>query len=98
MCFNMETFCMIIVAVSGIGVGNERGQGGAEVKQMYTLGLGHQIWTQNGSDWPQMGQIRDFFRSDFNTFWRFDWPQMKQIRDFFRSDFSTFWRCSAKMY
>ena len=26
--------------------------------------LGHQIGTQNYSDWPQMGQIRDFFRSD----------------------------------
>ena len=24
---------------------------------------------QNGSDWPQMGQIRDFFRSDLSTFW-----------------------------
>ena len=22
------------------------------------------------SDWPQLGQIRDFFRSDFSTFWR----------------------------
>ena len=32
--------------------------------------LGHQIWTQNGSDWPQIRQIRDFFRSDFSTFWR----------------------------
>ena len=21
------------------------------------------------SDWPQMGQIQDFFRSDFSTFW-----------------------------
>ena len=32
--------------------------------------LGDQIWAQNESDWPQMGQIRDFFRSDFSTFWR----------------------------
>ena len=32
--------------------------------------LGDQIWIQNRSDWPQMGQIRDFFRSDFSTFWR----------------------------
>ena len=32
--------------------------------------LGDQIWTQNGSDWPQMGHIPDFFRSDFSTFWR----------------------------
>ena len=23
------------------------------------------VWLQIGSDWPQMGQIRDFFRSDF---------------------------------
>ena len=28
--------------------------------------LGDQIWAQNGSDWPQMGQIRDIFRSDFS--------------------------------
>ena len=26
---------------------------------------GYQIWAQSGSDWPQMGQIRNFFRSDF---------------------------------
>ena len=32
--------------------------------------LDDQIWTKKGSDWPQMGQIRDFFRSDFSTFWR----------------------------
>ena len=25
--------------------------------------------TPNSSDWPQMGQIRDFFRSDFSTCW-----------------------------
>jgi len=25
-----------------------------------------QIWAQSGSDWPQMGQNRDFFRSDFS--------------------------------
>jgi len=25
-----------------------------------------QIWYQSGSDWPQMGQIRDFFSFDFN--------------------------------
>ena len=25
---------------------------------------GCQIWAQSGSDWPQMGQIQDFFRSD----------------------------------
>ena len=31
---------------------------------------GSQIWPQRGSDWPQMDQIRDFFRSDFSTFWR----------------------------
>ena len=28
-----------------------------------------QIWAQNVSDWPQMRQIRDIFRSDFRTFW-----------------------------
>ena len=29
-----------------------------------------QIWAQSRSDWSQMGQIRNFFRSDFRTFWR----------------------------
>ena len=24
----------------------------------------YQIWPQSGSDWPQMGQIREIFRSD----------------------------------
>ena len=28
------------------------------------VNYGHQIWTQSGSDWPQMGQIREFFKSD----------------------------------
>ena len=27
------------------------------------------IWVQRGTDWPQMGQIRDFFRSNLSTFW-----------------------------
>ena len=31
--------------------------------------LGDQIWLQNGSDRPQVGQIRDFSRSDLRTFW-----------------------------
>ena len=31
------------------------------------LRQGCQIWAQSGSVWPQMGQIRDFFRSDFST-------------------------------
>ena len=31
---------------------------------------GWQDWIQSGSDGTQMGQIRDFFRSDFRTFWR----------------------------
>ena len=31
-----------------------------------TLQMGDdQIWIQSGLDWPQMGQIRGFFRSDF---------------------------------
>ena len=30
------------------------------------VALGGQIWTFNGSDWPPIGQIRDFFRSDFS--------------------------------
>jgi len=29
----------------------------------------YQICVQSGSHWPQMGQIRDVFRSDFSTFW-----------------------------
>ena len=33
-------------------------------------GLADQTPTLSGSDWLQMGQIRDFFRSDFRTFWR----------------------------
>ena len=28
-----------------------------------------QILHQTGSDWPQIAHIRDFFRSDFSTFW-----------------------------
>ena len=30
----------------------------------YRCAHGYQIWPQNGSDWPQMGQIREIFRSD----------------------------------
>ena len=30
--------------------------------------IGPQMWLQSGLDWPQLGQIRDFFRSDFSTF------------------------------
>ena len=26
-------------------------------------------WLQSVSDWPQIGKIRDFFRSDLSTFW-----------------------------
>ena len=37
-----------------------------------------QIWNQSVSDWPEMGQIRDFFKSDFSTFG----SQIGQIRDF----------------
>ena len=33
---------------------------------MLTSRSGYQIWAQNRSDWPKMGQIRDFFRSDFS--------------------------------
>ena len=31
---------------------------------MKHLAHADQIWTQCGSDWPQMGQIWKFFRSD----------------------------------
>ena len=27
------------------------------------------VWPQSGSNCPKMGKIRDFFRSDFSTFW-----------------------------
>ena len=30
---------------------------------------GCQIWAQSGSDWNEMGQIWDFLKSDFSTFW-----------------------------
>ena len=30
--------------------------------------LAGQIWAQSGSDWPQIWQIRTFFRRDFSTF------------------------------
>ena len=29
-----------------------------------TVTHGYQIWPQSGSDWPQMGQFREIFRSD----------------------------------
>ena len=31
-----------------------------------------------GSDWPEMGQNRDFFRSDFSIFWLAD-PKCTEI-------------------
>ena len=36
---------------------------------MRLIGQSGQMWAQSWSDWPQMGQIRDFFRSDFSRFW-----------------------------
>ena len=49
-------------------------RGTTEVQKSFShflqVRLGDLIWTQNGSDWPQMGKIRDFFRSDFSTFCR----------------------------
>ena len=36
----------------------------------YDTSKGNQIRPQSDSDWPQMGQIRDFFKSAFSTFWR----------------------------
>ena len=33
---------------------------------------------QSGYDWPQIGQIWDFFRSDFSTFW-LDEPKCTEI-------------------
>ena len=43
-----------------------------EIALLFHLQLykpGWQDWGQNGTDWSQMGQIRDFFRSEFSTFW-----------------------------
>ena len=31
------------------------------------LKLGDQIWVQNGADWPQMGQIRDFISDQISV-------------------------------
>ena len=30
---------------------------------------GGQVWARNTSDWPQMGQILEFFQIRFITFW-----------------------------
>ena len=30
---------------------------------------GYHISAQSALDWPQMGQIKEFFKSDFSTFW-----------------------------
>ena len=30
---------------------------------------GYQVSSQSGSEWSQMGQIQDFFRLDFTSFW-----------------------------
>ena len=38
-------------------------------KRSTTINPERPDWVQKGSNWPQMGQIRDFFRSDFSTFW-----------------------------
>ena len=43
-----------------------------ETDQLFVAELRHNkclILLQSGSDWPQMEHIRDFFRSDFSTFW-----------------------------
>ena len=44
---------------------------GQQVIRLLTLTHGWQIWVQSWSVWPQLGQIRDFFRSDLTTFWHF---------------------------
>ena len=47
-------------------------QTGTQLCFHYTHIIIHQVdhfWAQSRSDWPQMGQILDFFRSDFITFW-----------------------------
>ena len=35
-----------------------------QLKVQHTDAHGYQIWPQSGSDWPQMGKIREIFRSD----------------------------------
>ena len=37
-----------------------------EIHLQVHTGISH--WAQSGTDWPQIGQIPDFFRSDFGTF------------------------------
>ena len=37
-----------------------------------------QIWSQSVSDWAQMGRIREFFLSDFSTFWLYE-PKCTEI-------------------
>ena len=39
---------------------------------------GYQGGHQSGSNWPKIGHIRDFFRSDFSTFWP-DQPKCTEI-------------------
>ena len=50
------------------GVTNENLNTGQKGRN-FALKQGYQIWAQRGSDWSQIGQIQDFFRSDFSTFW-----------------------------
>ena len=40
-----------------------------QTQPIISSGQGCQVWTKSGSDWTQIGQIRDFLRSDFSTFW-----------------------------
>ena len=35
----------------------------------WNTSLGCSFWAQSGWDWPQMWQIRNFFRSDFSNLW-----------------------------
>jgi len=53
------------------------------------IGQGSQIRVQSGSDWPQMGKIRDFFRSDFHTF--SSWIQIVLKSDLKKSRISPIW-------
>ena len=38
------------------------------LSQQTTPGQGCQVWLQIGSDWPQIGQVREIFRSHFTIF------------------------------
>ena len=43
---------------------------------------GLSVWPKSGSNLPKMGKIRNFFRSDFGTFWRCTEIWSEKVPDF----------------